>query len=389
MRITIPSQSLQLVIQRVQVATLDRKMAYIALYAEKNNSSNENVGQLSVFASESLMDVYAYAKCDIQSYGQCCVGSRLFVDMTRQLPRGEVGLSVEGAYLVVRMFGDTQFEVKIPHIPEYQWISEPKIKQEKTAKLPSAQMSYTIDQVFSCIGGTETTSSYEYGDIGYLHQVEQGKLRLVGTDSTSLSCCDMSVDIQDGFLSKGLCLSRKTLSVFSRVCEQGMESVIMSVSGDETMCSVEIPGYKVYLRVSFSAFPKYAAILQVVSGVSVKVSREMLLGVIRRIILISSTQKTNKIVRVTIHENELKLSAAGDESSGEEIIRMGESVQKSVSFGLNGEYILQVLTHLCTPSVTFSCVGANHPFRITADGELQGCVSRHVTAPIKEPSSGT
>ena len=385
-RIIVTAEELAQAVQKLQPAVTERKMAHLALRAQKS-SDDPSQGTLNFFASDSHLDLYCEVSCSLQGEGECFVTARLFSEIIRELPSGEVGLSVEGSFLVIRTYGSTQFEMKLPCLYDLMWLPKPEVAESTEVRLKSAQVSYMISQVASCLA---LESSHSYSEVGYLHQPSEGVLRLVATDAIRLSYCDIMCDLPAGFLNPGLCLSRKTLMLLLRVCELGYPHISLSVASHRTVCRVQVPGYDVYLRISHASYPEYRALIPKQQKYSLDLDREMLWGMAKRVMLAvdkSAGAKTTYSVGLSFTHNNLTVSAGTSGGSfGKETLAVELETEESLNFNVGGDHLLGILGSLSSTEVCLSMTHNQFPLLIYGKSEPGDCGSRHVLAPMSERS---
>jgi len=384
-RITVSSQELSSIVVKLQPVLMDRKMGYVGVRAHLDQSLEGMNGTLQLNASDAHMDLYAQVNCMVQGVGECFIAARLFTEIVKQLPTGEVGLSIEENALVVRVFENTQFQMKLPLIDKFSWLEEPHLNDVTTVKLETQALSYLTSQVITAVG---LDSAYIYSEVGYFHHID-GHLRLVATDSVRLSYsqmpCDIGAcDIDESFLKEGICIARKGLMVMQKMADHDGETIDFSLSAQQDMCSMSVPGFKVFIRLSYAAYPHYMSVLlnEDTPGLfKVNISRELFLGTMRRILLVSPQIP---IVQLSFFESQLTISSQNKESWGKEVMELSTSFPQKIEIGLHGTGIIDVLSHLAGTHVILTVLGRHAPFVIYALEEPYGCHSRHVFAPVDE-----
>ena len=374
MRLIIPSEELSLAISRVQSTVTEKKLAYLSLKAITHETTG---GSLKVASTDASLDIYSEHLCSVQQAGECHVIAKVFVEHIRQLPKGNVGLSVEDKDLALRMQEQSHYvELKVPLIQEYFWIAEQELPHVVRCEIGSAQLSYMISQVAFTLGHDPAVPYAEYG---YLEQPIPQVLRLVGTDTVRLSYADTAVVAPADFLSRGICLSKKALGAMLRVCEQGAPTIEMMISADQTVCRLKISGYDVYVRTNHAAYPDCRKLIPKHISEPIVLDKENLIGMIKRTLL--STDRSNTI-RLSFAANTFTLSAKNDGGSqGKETISLSYD-RPPLVFGLNGEFFLNILSHILSSHVALSIKDENSYLVIYGASEPGDCLSRHVIAPI-------
>ncbi|MCY4381459.1 MAG: hypothetical protein OXC40_07840 [Proteobacteria bacterium] len=375
MRLIISSNKLNVAVQRIHFAVADKKMAFVSLKASKGENEDDQ-SKVTIASTDSSLDIYSEHACDVQGNGECHVLAKLFMDMIRQLPDGEVGLSLEGRFLVIRTQEKTHFVMKIPIITEYVWIPEQPLIDSDTFDLQSAQVLYMISQLlFSLLPDL----TYRFADLGFLHQPSPRVLRLVATDTIKLSYSDIHCELPENVLTEGVCFSRKALTAIAKVCEQGASKIQFSLSKDRTVCHVKTEGYDVYVRTTHASYPDYTGLMPTKIFEPIIIDREMMIGMIKRVML--SADQT-KILSFHFEEGIFTLSAH-DTSDGRETAPI-DYQRKPMTFGLNGELLTTILGHIMSTHISISFGGKGAPLVLYGTNEPGDCLARHIMAPISE-----
>ena len=183
--------------------------------------ANEHSLHLSV--ADRVLVVYCQMSCEMLKDGQAFVPARLFTDVVRQLPDGDVHLENKGSFLEITAGQNLEFRMKLPRIESKSWREPPVIASNNKADLPSDKLMYVIDQVQFCVAHE---SPRNYGSVGYLHKTGDSHLRLVGTDGYRLSYSQLDLEIPKDFLSEGVCLSNGRYQNSIGCVEKGLTQLI-------------------------------------------------------------------------------------------------------------------------------------------------------------------
>src|SRR5690606_5916528 len=137
-------------------------------------------------------------------------------------------------------------------------------------------------------------------------KADPDKLRLVGTDGFRLSYCDLQLDLPEDFLKQGICLSKRTLLELKRMCQEGYENIRLSISADQTTLLASVQNYKLFSRLSAVKYPNYKGVLPTANLNPVKLSRQTLQSMTRRVLL--AADKTHAL-RLHFDDHSLTLSS--------------------------------------------------------------------------------
>jgi DNA polymerase-3 subunit beta len=373
MRITIPKNLLSAATSRVQGAITERSLAQIGLHADHD--------KLQVAATDRILAIYSSLQCLVEESGTVFVPARLFSDVVKELPDGQVRLLQEGSYLLITAGQNAEFEMKLPLIDDLTWREPPAINTRNTAELPSARLTYMIDQVQFCVA---QDSPRNYGSVAYLHKAAKSNFRLVGTDGFRLSYSELETSLPEGFLTNGVCLSKRALTELQRMCNEGFETVRLSISEDETTLVAEVPDYRIYVRLSAVKYPNYLGVIPNKKMAGVNVSRPQLATVARRVLLAADKSRA---LQLSFSDSSLTLnSKTMGSSEGRETVPLSDYRGPRFDVAVNGKFLTDVFATTDSQDLTlqFNQESNEDPVVIVPCVEPSNCKSKHVLVPIKQ-----
>lgn len=371
MKLTIKKSELSHATSRSQGALSDRTLVHLGLKAES--------GSLYVSVADRVLVVYSELSAEIMREGSAFVPARLFSDVVRELPEGEVLLEAEESFLKITAGASKEFVMKLPRIQDKEWMQPPVVDSDNMADLPSEKLHYMIDQVQFCVA---QESPRNYGAVGFLHKPEDGQLRLVGTDGFRLSYSEIRMELPKSFLETGVCLSKRALSEIQRMCGEGFDRIKVSISDDHTVLAAITPGYQIYVRLSSVKYPNYQGVLPQDHLTPVVVSRPYLQSVIKRVLL--AADKT-RALQLSFSDRSLTLkSRTVGTSEGKECIPLGDYNGGERELAVNGKFLTDVFSTIGSDEVTLNIKSEGEPIVVIPEKEPGDCCSMHVLVPIKE-----
>lgn len=382
MKLTISSKELLLAVIRVAGAATDKKLGFYSLKAQNNHQGG---GILIVSATDASLDIYSEHPCELEEPGEGHVLCEKFIETVRQLPNGTTALSSTDNLLTISLNSEEHFvKIRLPLISEYIWIPKQELPEMVSFQLPAAQLMYMISQVVFNLAPDPTLP---YAELGYLHQVSPGVLRLVATDTMKLSYCDIHCDLPEQFLIQGICLSKKALNVLSKVCDQGYNQIRFGFCSSQKVCRLQVPGYDVFVRPSHVAYPYYTKLIPTDTDPPILLNKDVLISMIKRATI--SIDYT-KIITFHFTHNTLTITSQDFEQStgleGKETLAI-QYDRPELVFGINSETLLHILSHVLSAEVGLSIKHRRAPLVIFSSIEPGDCMARHVMAPIAESSA--
>jgi DNA polymerase III subunit beta len=371
MKIKLEKTELTLASSRSHGVILEKTLGYFSMKAEGD--------ELHLVIADRVLIIHNVMKCEVIVPGEAFIPARFFLDVVKELPEGVVKLEKAGANLIVTAGSKDEFVIKIPLIEGKQWRPVPKVTSQNGTAVPGSVLSYMISQTHFCIAHE---AARNYGSVGYLHKMTDQKLRLVGTDGYRLSYAEAQIDTPNTFLSQGICLSKRALLELQKMCNEGFETLSISISPDNTVLQASVPDYSIFVRLSSIKYPNYQGVLPKANAASVELSRPNFQNATKRVLLASD--KTNAI-QLCFSEQLLTLaSKVSGGSEGKEDIFLQDFVGDKKTISVNGKFLVDVFSTVQSDVVNVSMNGEIDPIVITPKSEPKNCHSLHVLVPIRE-----
>jgi DNA polymerase-3 subunit beta len=371
LKLKIDRNLLSLATARVQGAMAERNLAHVGINAKK--------GRLFVAAADQALAVFNDFPCDVINEGTAFVPAKLFSDLARELPEGDILIEKEAANLKVTAGPNKDFTMKLPLIDEAQWRDSPAVEYENTATISVAKLAYMIDQVGSCVA---VDSPRNYGTVAFLHRpaTDKSLLRLVGTDSFRLSFCDVRVDMPDAFLKTGVSLTKRALSELNRLASEGFESVRLSISDDQTTLVAEVPNYQIFVRLSAVKYPNYSSVIPDLKQRGVLMNTTHMKSVARRVLLAADK---GRVLQLSFSDASLTLSSKNTaHSESKERIGLEGYHGAKCDISINGKYLTDIVNVTGADKMSLQFKDAVDPIVLTPYGEPADCNTKHVLVPI-------
>lgn len=373
MKFILPKKVLTIAVNRLQGVLSDRGMAQIGLRCMND--------QIYFSALDRVIAVYCNFECEVQEEGTLFVPGKLFSDLSKELPEGNIIFSTAETFLNVQGGHEGEFLMRIPLIENSQWKEPPNFDdhQLNSAKIPANKIAYMIEQVQPCI---QLESARNYGAVGYIHRISEDKLRLVGTDGYRLSYCDIELEMPESFLPQGVCLSKRSLLEMQKISTEGFDEVFISVSPDLSTLVISTSNYKIFTGLASVKYPKYQGVLPSANLDIVTLSRPKLQIATRRVMLASD--KTNSM-QMCFGDRLLTLfSKTLGSSEGKETLALADYRGAGADLSVNGKFLSDVFAVLPSDEITFQFKSESDPIVIIPKEEPKNCKSMHVLVPIRE-----
>lgn len=377
MQVVIEKQILSTMTNRIHGGLSDKNFSQLGLKTLGRD-------KLQLSFKDRVMTIYCEGASNNEKSGTVFVQAKLFSDMVRELPPGNIVISCEGStHIVVTAGKKCEFVMRLPLIEDLQWHDEPEtLSKTDTVQIPSSKLSYMIDQVQFCIN---QDSPRNYGTVGFLHRSAPTKLRLVGTDGFRLSYCEVEMEeipLGNFLKESGICISKRGLSELWRMSNEGFETVTLSVSEDMKTLTAGVEGYKLYILLSTLNFPNYQGVIPDYKPSALNVGCQELQSVIRRVLLASDKNRT---LKMSLKKGNLTLSSRNvGNFEGQETVDLDTYDGPLGTLSVNGKFLTDIISSTVSESVNIRFNNDDNPVLIIPVSEPSECHSQHVLVPIKE-----
>jgi DNA polymerase-3 subunit beta len=362
MEITIPKSELA-------------KLLHITLAIAEKKSSMPILGNLllsaegksfKLTASDLEVTAIANGTATVKKPGSITVGAKVFGDLVRELPDGDVTVRSADRDRVEVVAGPSKLKIVGMGAEEYP--VPPGLALKTKCKLPAPTLIEMINKTLYAVSLDE--GRYNMNGV-CLEIAKDGKataLRMVATDGHRLALITRPLDGVEftGLVRKGekksegtvdhVIVPRKGLAEVRKALETAGD-VPVGVDVSEGFLVVEGPAWKLVVRLLDSEFPNYEQVLPKSAGTRITVLSSQLSQALKRVSLVVSDK--NKGVRFDFFKNLVKISSSSPEV-GEALEELEvQHAGKDFSVGFNARYIIDVL----------SAVSENQAFVLELNGE--------------------
>ncbi|MBU6287613.1 MAG: DNA polymerase III subunit beta [Chloroflexi bacterium] len=263
--------------------------------------------------------------------GVCVVGAADLFAIVRALPNANVELHVKDTKLTVSS-GRSVF--KLPLHPEDQFPTPTPFAAAGAVNLPDDALRTMIDRVLPSIG-----DSSRYGLNGVHIEADGGRMLFVSTDGHRLSLAGAKVEGKVAMPRSSL-VPEKALNVIKRLLRGSAESVTLEWSEDSMRLTV--PGHSVWLRLIHGEFPSWRDVVPKPPHKNhALMDRHDLMAACKRAQIVVSGAA--RAVEFAWGEQECLLSVSGADGEITDVVPMSRREGKTVSMGLNVNYLVEIL----------------------------------------------
>jgi DNA polymerase-3 subunit beta len=303
--------------------------------------------------------------------GQAVVPARLLLDVVRSLPKDELTLEYRSSHQDVEVVsGPARFHLRT--LPTEDFPKLPEAPPEGGLSVPAAAFVDTIARVARAASRDETRPHLT----GVLVTASGTELRMVATDSYRLSVKETTLETAlSGDLEANV--PARTLQELGRIATAG-EAETINVAALENQVVFTVGDVVLSSRLVEGRFPNYQQLLPESYEHELKVSRDELREVVRRIGLLA---QKNAPLRLRFTEGALDVSAqtpdVGEASESLPVPFSGEELE----IGFNPEFFRDGLDSAESEELVLKLISPLRPGLIESGADDAGF--RYLVMPIR------
>jgi DNA polymerase III subunit beta len=304
------------------------------------------------------------------SSGQAVVPGRLLLDVVRSLPKDDLSLEYRATQQDVEVIsGPARFHLRTLSVEDFPKLPESPAEEGMT--VPAAAFVDTIGRVARAASRDETRPHLT----GVLVTAGGHDLRMVATDSYRLSVKETKLDQPlEGSLEANI--PARTLQELGRIAATAGDSI--GVVALERQVIFTIDGVKLSSRLVEGRFPNYQQLLPESYEHELRVSREELLDVVRRVGLLA---QKNAPLKLRFSEGTLEVSAqtpdVGEASESLPVPFAGEALE----IGFNSEFFRDGLESAESEELVLKLISPLRPGLIQSGDDGSGFL--YLVMPIR------
>jgi DNA polymerase-3 subunit beta len=303
--------------------------------------------------------------------GQAVIPARLLLDVVRSLPKDELTLEYRSSHQDVEVVsGPARFHLRT--LPTEDFPKLPEASAEEGLRMPAGAFVDTIGRVARAASRDETRPHLT----GVLVTASGNELRMVATDSYRLSVKETRLEeALEGDLEANV--PARTLQELGRIATaSGAEAI--NVAALENQVVFMIGDVVLSSRLVEGRFPNYQQLLPESYEHELRVSREELLEVVRRVGLLA---QKNAPLRLRFSEGALDVSAqtpdVGEASESLPVPFNGEELE----IGFNPEFFRDGLDSAESDELILKLISPLRPGLIQSGDAAAGF--RYLVMPIR------
>ncbi len=328
---TIQRDPLFLALQQVQSTVAKRNSMPILtnILCEVKN------GNLSLSATDMEVGMRLTFPVEAKQEGRVTLAANHFLDIIKELPSQLVSFTKKDNNWVELVSGRSRFNIVSMAADEYPEL--PKFEEQKYNEARIDSLKEMIDRTLFSVS-TDATRYLLNGV--YFENLENGVMRMTGTDGSRLSYVDKEVFLTPVEIKRGIVIPKKGLIELRKILESAGTSIGIAIEKGHLFAKNQ--DTYLFVRLMEGEYPNYRQIISKTVDCVMKLSTKGFTAALKRVSLLA--HEKSRGVKFAIQAGALTISSSNPD--------MGEAVEEMdidysgepVEIGFNAKYLLDCLS---------------------------------------------
>lgn len=302
-------------------------------------------GAIRLSGTDMELSVQTSTPAEVSEDGRVVIPARIFNDVVRSLPGGQLSLEHDSAGGTVRLAaGENEYSIRAYAAEDYPQL--PTFEDEGSFTMSGEMLVDTVEKVSRSYSRDETRPVLT----GILISFEDSKVKMVTTDSYRLSIKETELATTfDG--SREAIIPARAMQEVGRIFS-GSDEERIEVALSENQALFRIGDVLLGTRLIDGNFPEYKRLLPTTFEREISVPREELIGTLRRVNLFAQRQTPPVPVSLAFSEGAVEVIVRSPEI-GEAHEKLTASSENDFSISFNPGYLLDGVSSVDTDNVMF------------------------------------
>ena len=339
-------------------------------------------GKIKLSATDMDLSIQTSSPAEVEEEGRVVIPARIFNDIVRSLPGGHLTLEHDQAEGTVKLTaGSNEYSIRAYAAEEFPQL--PQFDDDNAFTMSGELLVDTVEKVSKSYSRDETRPVLT----GILISFEESRVRMVTTDSYRLSIKETELATTfDG--SREAIIPARAMQEVSRIFS-GSDEEQVEVSLSENQALFRIGDVLFGTRLIDGNFPEYRRLLPNAFEREISVSREELMGTLRRVNLFAQRQTPPVPVSLAFSDGAVEVIVRSQEI-GEAHERLSATSDDEFHISFNPGYLLDGVAAIDTEKVLFKLNEALKPGLIVPGSENGGSGEEpdflYLIMPMRDPS---
>ena len=338
--------------------------------------AGEEVVRLS--ATDMEISIQTSSPAEVEERGRVVIPARIFNDVVRSLPEGELILVHDGSEGMVRLSArENEYRIRAYVAEDFPRL--PMLDEAEAFKISGEALVETVEKVSQSYSRDETRPVLT----GILISFEESRVRMVTTDSYRLSIKETELATTfDG--SREAIIPARAMQEVSRIFSSSDEEQVEVVLS-ENQALFGIGDVLFGTRLIEGNFPEYKRLLPTTFEREISVSREDLVETLRRVSLFTQRQTPPVPVSLTFSEGSVEVTVRNGEV-GEAREKLPATSEDDFHISFNPSYLLDGVSAVDSEKVLFQLNESLKPGLIVPDTDGEEPDFLYLIMPMRDPA---
>ncbi len=350
--------------------------------------ADESGGAVRLSSTDMDLSIQTSSPAEVEEGGRVVIPARIFNDIVRSLPGGELELEYEAAEGAVKLSaGRNEYRIRAYAADDFPQL--PGFDSEGAFTISGEVLVDTVEKVSRSYSRDETRPVLT----GILISFEESRVRMVTTDSYRLSIkeTELATTIADSGPKEAIIPARAMQEVGRIFSGSDEENVDVGLSENQAL--FRIGDVLLGSRLIDGNFPEYRRLLPNVFEREISVSREDLIGTLRRVNLFAQRQTPPVPVSLFFSEGSVEVLVRSQEI-GEARERLASDSEDEFRISFNPGYLLDGVSSVDTEKVVFKLNESLKPGLIVPGRDEENGNDKeemdflYLIMPMRDPSQG-
>ena len=316
-------------------------------------------GSVRLSATDMELSIQTTSQAEVEEEGRVVIPARIFNDIVRSLPGGELTLAHDRSEGVVRLSArENEYRIRAYAAEDFPQL--PRFDETAAFKMSGEALVETVEKVSRSYSRDETRPVLT----GILISFEESRVRMVTTDSYRLSIKETELATTfEG--SKEAIIPARAMQEVSRIYASSDEEQVEVVLS-ENQALFRIGDVLFGTRLIEGNFPEYRRLLPNAFEREISVRREDLMDTLRRVNLFAQRQTPPVPVSLNFSEGAVEVTVRNGEV-GEARERLSASSEDDFHISFNPSYLLDGVSAVDSEKVLFKLNESLKPGLIVPD----------------------
>jgi DNA polymerase-3 subunit beta len=345
-------------------------------------------GRVSLSATDMELSIQTSSPAEVEDEGRVVIPARIFNDIVRSLPGGQLSLEHDRSAGMVRLAaGENEYRIRAYAAEDFPQL--PRFEEVGAFTMSGEVLVETVEKVSRSYSRDETRPVLT----GILISFEDSRVRMVTTDSYRLSIKESELATTfDG--SREAIIPARAMQEVGRIFS-GSDEEQIEVALSENQALFRIGDVLFGTRLIDGNFPEYRRLLPTAFEREISVPRDDLIGTLRRVSLFAQRQTPPVPVSLSFSEGAVEVVVRSQEiGEAHERLPADYAGEEEFHISFNPGYLLDGVSAVDTERVLFKFNEALKPGLIVPGrGDENGDPGEepdflYLIMPMRDPSGG-